>query len=235
MNIKLDYVPGTEYEIYQNREKFSFGTDAILLSAFSNPSGRVLDMGSGTGIIPMRLADSKYVKEIVGVEIQSDIASLAMDSIALNKLESKVKILNMDLNNLYGEYSRFSFDTVITNPPYFEDGVMKNCDDNMRMSRHEDIDLCQWIKIASEMLKFKGKFYMVHRPNRLVDIFYSMRINGIEPKRLRYVRHNRQGRVKLVLIGGIKNGKSNLVVEDDLILYDGEERTAEFENMYYLK
>ncbi|NLY20257.1 MAG: methyltransferase, partial [Tissierellia bacterium] len=228
MTVFLDYVPGTQYNIYQDRSKFSYGTDALLLSAFAKGEGKVMDLGTGTGIIPIRMVNSPKIKSIIGVEIQSEIAEMAIKSVNTNKLEDRISIINEDINNIVGIYGKHVFDTIITNPPYFEQGNMQNADSNHRLSRHEGhIDLNRWIEIASELLKYKGKFYMIQKPSRLVDIFYSMRNNKIEPKRILFVRHSQSSRRTMVLIEGIKDGKPELIIEDDLVLFDGDARTEQ--------
>ncbi|NLY19929.1 MAG: methyltransferase [Tissierellia bacterium] len=236
MAIFLDFVPGTQYNIYQDRSKFSYGTDALLLSAFAKGEGKVIDLGTGTGIIPIRMINSPKVKEIVGVEIQSEIADMAIKSIKANNLDDRIDIVNEDIEKLVEIYGKHTFDTVITNPPYYEQGNMQNTDSNHRLSRHEGhLDLNSWIEIASKLLKYKGKFYMVQKPSRLVDIFYSMRNNKIEPKRILFVRHSESSRRTMVLIEGIKDGKPELIIEEDLVLFNGDTRTKQYENYYFLK
>lgn len=218
---KIDIVPGTDYKIVQARDSFSYGTDAIFLSSFSNPRGNVIDLGTGTGIIPLRIVDNPKVGKIYGVEIQKEVSSRAKRSISLNHLEEKIEILNMDLNHLGKNFPKAHFHTVISNPPYLKRGSsIINKDENFAISRHEiKCTLEDVVKIASYLLMPQGKFFLVHRPDRLADIFYNLRIHNIEPKRIRLV-YPKQGKVaNLVLIEGVKDGNIDLKFLKPLIVY----------------
>ena len=107
---RIDFVPGTNYKIFQNKDSFSYGTDAIFLSSFARPRGDVIDLGTGTGIIPLRIVDNPKVKKVYGIEIQEDVFSRAKASIELNNLEGRIEILNMDLKNLDGSFQKDSFE-----------------------------------------------------------------------------------------------------------------------------
>ncbi|MDR7869674.1 MAG: tRNA1(Val) (adenine(37)-N6)-methyltransferase [Tissierellaceae bacterium] len=221
-DIRLDTVPGTEYKILQNKEKFSYGIDAILLSDFAKPKGLVIDLGTGTGIMPIRIANSKNVKKIYGVEIQKDVAELASKSVELNNLEDRIEILNMDLKDLSGKFSKSSIDIIISNPPYMRSGsAIINPEENFALSRHEIA--CNFediISISKYLLKPLGKIYLVHRPDRLVDIIYTMRQYNIEPKYIRFVQPKINKKPNLILIEGVKDGKADLKFYDPLIVYN---------------
>ena len=184
MNQRIDIVPGSNYKIIQDSKKFSYGTDAIFLSSFAKAKGMVMDLGTGTGIIPLRLLDKGQVQYIYGVEIQDQVANLAKKSVEINKLQDKIKILHMDLKDLPNKFNKASFDVITTNPPYMKNGgALVNKDENFAMSRHEiSCTLEDILRVSSYLLKPLGKFYMVHRPDRLVDIIYNMRQYNIEPK-----------------------------------------------------
>lgn len=221
-NIRIDIVPGTQYKIYQNNTKFSYGIDAIILSNFAKAKGIVMDLGTGTGIIPIRMADTKGVEKIYGVEIQKDVAQLAMKSVRLNKLEDKIDILNMDLKNLKDIFSKSSVDTIISNPPYMRlGGAIVNPDENFAISRHEiKCSFEDIISISNYLLKPLGKICLVHRPDRLVDIIYTMRQYNIEPKYIRFVQSKLDKKPNLLLIEGVKGGKADLKFYDPLIVYN---------------
>lgn len=221
-NIRIDIVPGTEYKILQNNTKFSYGIDAIILSNFAKPKGIVIDLGTGTGIIPIRMADAKGVEKIYGVEIQNDVAQLAMKSVGLNKLEDKIDILNMDLNNLKEIFSKSSVDTITSNPPYMKlGGAIVNPGENFAISRHEiKCSFEDIISISNYLLKPLGKIYLVHRPDRLVDIIYTMRQYNIEPKYIRFVQPKTSKKPNLLLIEGVKGAKADLKFYDPLIVYN---------------
>lgn len=221
-DVRIDLVPGSQYRILQNKRKFSYGIDAIILSDFAQARGLVMDLGTGTGIIPIRLADGKDIKKIYGVEIQGDVAELAKESVKLNKLEEKIQILNMDLKDLRDRFSKASFDTIISNPPYMKTGsAILNEEENFALSRHEIA--CSFediISVSDYLLKPLGKIYLVHRPNRLVDILSTMRQYRIEPKYIRFVQPRWDKKPNLVLIEGVKGGRADLKFHDPLIVYD---------------
>lgn len=221
-NLRTDIVPGTTYKIIQNKDSFSYGTDAIFLSDFAKPKGMVMDMGTGTGVIPLRLVDNGNIELIYGIEIQQDVADLASRSIQLNKLEEKIKILNMDLKNLKDIFSKCTFDVITCNPPYMKkDSALVNQDDNFAISRHEiACNLEDIIQIANYLLKPLGKFYLVHRPDRLVDIIYTMRQYDIEPKYIKFVQPKINKKPNLILIEGTKSAKPDLKFHNPLIVYN---------------
>lgn len=217
----MDIVPGTEYKILQNTKKFSYGIDAILLSSFAKPKGKVLDLGTGTGIIPIRMVDSPQVQKIYGVEIQKEVADLALESVKLNGLEEKIEILNMDLKKLKDIFPKSTLDTITSNPPYMKSGgALVNPDENFALSRHEiACNIEDIISISAYLLKPLGKIYLVHRPDRLVDIIYTMRQYNIEPKYIRFVQAKINKKPNLLLIEGVKGAKADLKFYDPLIVY----------------
>ena len=237
-NERIDDLEFKNYKIIQNKEGFCFGIDSILLSDFAKnikASSRVLDLGTGTGIIPILLCGKTNLKNIVGVELQKDVYEMAGKSIKLNGLEDKFELINEDILNLNNIYEKNSFDVIITNPPYKKKntGVI-NENQKKLISRHESTaTLEDFIKISYDLLKDKGEFYMVHRPERLVDIFFLMRKYAIEPKILRFVFSSKEKESKLILIKGIKNGKSFLKIENNLYIYNEKgEYTDDVKKIY---
>ena len=223
---RIDIVPGTNYKITQNKNSFSYGTDAIFLSNIVKAKGEIIDLGTGSGIIPLRLVDKKNVKKIYGVEIQSQVAEMAKRSVDLNNLSDKIEILNMDLKTLDSHFEKNTIDIITCNPPYMKKGdALINKDENFAISRHEILcNLEDILHISNYLLKPLGKFYLVHRPNRLVDILTNMRIYNIEPKWIRFVQPKVCKKPNLLLIEGVKHGKIDLKFHDPLIVYkeDGE-------------
>jgi tRNA1Val (adenine37-N6)-methyltransferase len=221
-NERIDLVPGSSLKIIQNKEKFSYGTDAIFLSHFAKPKGVVVDLGTGTGIIPLRLCEKDKVDIIYGIEIQEEVADMARRSIELNGLEDKIKILNMDLKDLPTKFGKNTIDTIVTNPPYMKaGGALINPEENFALSRHEiACNLEDIIGVSEYLLKPLGKFYMVHRPDRLVDIIYTLRKYKIEPKYIRFVQPKINKKPNLILIEGVKDGKPDLKFYDPLIVYN---------------
>ena len=181
-----------------------------------------MDLGTGTAILPILLSAKTEKLNFVGTEIQEDVADMALRSVKLNNLENQIEILNMNILDLEQKYKKGSFDAVITNPPYkkINTGIL-NVKDKKIISRHEvEASLENFIEISSYLLKDFGEFYMVHRPDRLVDIFSIMREKKIEPKIIKFVFPNKNKKTNLILIKGIKNGKSFLQYENNLYIYD---------------
>ena len=232
---RIDIVPGTNFKIIQNKERFSYGTDAIFLSNFAKGKGIVVDLGTGTGIIPLRIYGKDKVDIIYGVEIQNEVAEMANRSIELNKLEENIKILNMDLKNLPDIFGKNTVDIVTSNPPYMKSGgALVNHDENFAISRHEvACNLRDIIEVTEYLLKPLGKFYMVHRPDRLVDIIYLLREYKLEPKYIRFVQPKLNKKPNLILIEAVKGGKPDLKFYDPLIVYnDDGSYTEEITTIY---
>lgn len=181
---------GYGYKILQKKDGFKFGTDAVLLSDFANikPNDTVMDLCTGTGIIPLLIHQKKKPKHIFALEIQEQIADMAMRSVELNSLSEDITVVCGDLKNVKELYSANSFNVVTCNPPYMVDLTgKKNLNDSKTISRHEVMcTLEDVIKSASYLLGSGGRMFMVHRPERLVDIFYLMRKYRLEPKRLEF-------------------------------------------------
>ena len=224
-NERIDDLEFKNLKIIQNKDGFCFGIDSILLTDFAKnikQNSKVIDLGTGTGIIPILLYGKTKNTKFVGVEIQPEVAEMANRSVKLNLLENNIEILNTNILELSKIYNRGSFDVVTTNPPYkkINTGVI-NENNKKLISRHEiTASLEDFIRTASFLLKDLGEFYMVHRPDRLVDIFYEMRKNKIEPKKIKFIYPNKNKKTNLVLIKGIKNGKQFLEFEDNLYVYN---------------
>ena len=240
-NERIDDLEFKGLKIIQNVNGFCFGIDSVLLSDFAKnikDDSIVLDLGTGTGIIPILLCGKTNLKEIIGVEIQEDVANMANRSSKLNNLEDRFKVLNANILNLDKYYEKNTFDVIITNPPYKKknSGVI-NDDERKVISRHEiTASLEDFIKVVKDLLKDKGEFYMVHRPERLTDILYLMRKYRVEPKKIRFVFSNKNQKPKLVLIKGVKNAKSFLSIEPNLYIYDENgEYTDEILEIYNKK
>lgn len=224
-NERIDDLKLNNLKIIQNKKGFCFGIDSILLADFAKSikqKTKVMDLGTGTGIIPILLSAKTINTNFIGVEIQDEVANMAKRSIELNNLENRINILNINILKLKEKYKKGSFDVITTNPPYkkINTGVINN-NNRKLISRHEiTASLEDFIEIASYLLKDLGEFYIVHRPDRLVDIFNIMREKKIEPKKIKFVYPNKNKKTNLILIKGIKNGKSFLEFEKNLYVYD---------------
>ena len=247
-NERIDNLEYKNLKIIQNKNGFCFGIDSVLLADFAKDiktNAKGVDLGTGTGIISILLAAKTNLANIMGVEIQKDVADMAKRSVQLNEMQDKIEIINCNikefLNNKRKENNKIDndiiekkhkklsmneFDFIVTNPPYkkLETGKV-NENEYKYISRHEvTANLEDFIKVARLLLKDKGDFYMVHRPDRLVDIIELMRRHKLEPKKIRLVYSTIDKEPTLVLIKGVKNAKPFLKLEKPLIVYntDGE-------------
>ncbi len=208
--------------IWQDKREFCFGVDAVLLSAFAEikKGERVLDLCTGNGIVPILLAGKTAASEIKGLEINPVQVRLAQRSIAENHL-AHVEVLEGDIKEAASIFSGKRFDAVTCNPPYIKNGRIQNPNRNKAIARHEILcTLDDVLQSAASCLQFGGRFYMVHRPDRLTDILEKMRAHRLEPKRLCMVHTKAGSAAGLVLMEGVYGGGAFLRVMPPLILYN---------------
>ena len=239
-NEKIEDLQFKNLKIIQNKKGFCFGIDSVLLSDFAKEikkEAKVLDLGTGTGIIATLLCGKTKLKKIIGIEKQKEVCEMAQRSIKLNQLENRFEIINEDIMLINNKLEKNTFDAIVTNPPYKKKNTgIKNEEEKKIISRHETTaTLEDFIKISKDLLKDQGEFYIVHRPERLVDLIENMRKYKIEPKILRFVYSNINSEPKLVLIKGIKNGKPFLRVKQNLYIYDKNGEYSEEINTIYHK
>jgi len=200
---------------------------------------KVIDLCTGNGVIAILLsAKLPKAKEIIGVEIQEYSAELANRSVELNKLQNKITIINKDLLKIKKDIEAGSVDLVVCNPPYKPKGSgIINEKDSKTIARHEiSCTLEDIIKEASRELNFGGSFCMVHKVERMTDIFCNLRKHGLEPKRMRLIYPKMGESANLVLIEGIKGGKPFLNMEPPIYVYkDKEEYTEQIYEIYGMK
>ena len=231
MNVELkekERIDDLEYKglkIIQNIDGFCFGIDAVLLSDFAKEvknNSKVLDLGTGTGILSILLSGKTNLNKIYGIEIQKEVADMAKRSVELNNLENKIEIINKNIKDLDEIFEKNSFDAIVTNPPYKKLNTgEKNEKENKLISRHEiTASLEDFIRISFNLLKDKGAFYMVHRPERLSEIIYKLKQNKLEPKIIKLVYSSINSEPKLVLIKAVKNAKEFLKIEKPLFIYN---------------
>ena len=222
-NERIDDLQRNNYRIIQDPERFCFGMDAVLLSGFAKAKegDHVIDLGTGTGIIPILMEAKTKASNLVGLEIQPESADMAQRSVELNHLEKKIRIVTGDIREASSIFGAATFDVVTSNPPYMtEHHGITNEESPKAIARHkllctlEDV-ICQ----AAKLLRPGGSFYMVHRPFRLVDIMVLMREYHLEPKRMKLVYPYIDKDPNMVLIEGLRGGRPRMTVEKPLIVY----------------
>lgn len=238
-NERIDDLQYKGLKIIQNKDVFCFGIDSVLISDFAKKikkGAKVIDLGTGNGIIPILLCAKTQLDSIIGVEIQPDIAELAKRNSTLNQLEGKFEVLNKDIKDIIDILPNQSFDAIVSNPPYkkLNTGIV-NENKNKLIARHEiTANLEDFIFVASRLLKDKASFYLVHRPDRLVDLMVLLRSYKLEPKRLRMVYSSVNREPKLILIEAVKNGRPFLKVDKPLYIYEENgEYTKEILEIYH--
>lgn len=220
---RLDELQRCGFKIIQNPKKFCFGMDAVLLSGFARAKTgeKVLDIGTGTGIIPILMAAKTKGRHFTGLEIQHESAGMAIRSVAYNHLEERISIVEGDIREAGKLFDPASFDVVTSNPPYMvANHGLVNPDSAKMIARHEIC--CTLEDIAQQtakLLKNGGRFYMVHRPFRLAEIFCTLVKYDLEPKRMRLVYPYVDKEPNMVLIEALKGGNSRITCEPPLIVY----------------
>lgn len=221
---RIDDLQIKGYKIIQHPDKFCFGMDAVLLSGFAKlkKGGRMLDLGTGTGIIPILMEAKNDGEKFYGLEIQEESAEMASRSVELNSLSEKVEIVTGDIKEASKIFGKAVFDVVTTNPPYmtYQHGLV-NPQMPKAIARHEVLcSLEDVIREAALLLKPGGHFFMVHRPFRLAEIFEEMQKYKLEPKRMRLVYPYIDKEPNMVLIEAILGAKKRITVEKPLIVYE---------------
>lgn len=233
----LDDLQLNGIHIIQKKDGFRFGVDAVLLANFADVKKRhrVMDLCTGTGIIPLVIKGKKDPQYIAGLEIQEEFVEMANRSIEFNKFENVMEFIHGDLKdkNLLKKLPKF--DVVTVNPPYkLENSGILNPTDKTAIARHEVMcNLENVIEASRILLKDNGRLYMVHRPERLADIFCLMRKYKIEPKRVRMIHPNTKKAANIVLVEGQRDGGANLRWEAPLYVYNDEGKYSEEINRIY--
>lgn len=224
-------------KIIQKKKTFRFGIDAVILTDFAEvgKNARVIDLGTGTGIIPILLAGKTEAASIIGLEIQEDMAHMAARSVSMNKLDDRVTIVLGDIRESAAKFGTCKFDVVVSNPPYIKksDGII-NPLDSKAIARHEILcTLEDVVKSASKLLVPGGWFAMVHKPERLVDVVCTMRNYKIEPKYIRFVHPSPYKKPNILLIKGTKCGNPGLKIMEPLYVYKEDGKFSDEINRIY--
>jgi len=220
----LDALFEGRLKVLQKKRGYRFSIDALLLAHFAKPlpMDRIIDLGTGCGILPLILTFRHKVKTVVGVEIQPSLAGLARRNVTLNRLSARIKIWEKDLKNLEGRSCRGTFDLVLSNPPYRKVGSGRvNPRLEKALARHEiTATLEDIIRTAGDLLKDKGRLTMIYPASRGVDLIEEMRKFHLEPKRLQFVHSHPRDEARLLLIEGLKEGRAQVRVLSPFFLYD---------------
>ncbi|WP_086429505.1 tRNA1(Val) (adenine(37)-N6)-methyltransferase [Staphylococcus cornubiensis] len=234
---RLDYLIREDLRIIQNDAVFSFSTDALLLGYFTEvrKRDRILDMCSGNGVIPLLLSD-KGMNTITGVEIQPQLVDMAERSVQYNHLEERITMLEMDINALIQAYAPAQFDLITCNPPYFKANQTNQHQlEAHKIARHEiycTLDDC--LRVSNHLLKEGGRIVMVHRAERMLDLFESMRRYRIEPKRLHMIYSKPGKAAQTIVVEGRKGGRQGLDIARPFYIYDEQgDYTPEMKEIYY--
>lgn len=221
---RLDDLQIKGYRIIQSPGRFCFGMDAVLLSSFAKvkTGERALDLGTGTGILPILLEAKNKGDSYTGLEIQEESADMARRSVQYNHLEDKVRIFTGDIREAAALFGAASFHVITVNPPYMiGDHGLKNENEAKYIARHEVLcTLEDVLRESGKLLGNKGRFYMVHRPFRLAEILSGMSRHRIEPKRMRLVHPYIDKEPNMVLLEGVKGAHPRMTVEPPLVVYN---------------
>ncbi len=228
---RIDELYRNGYRIIQNRSFFCFGIDAVLLSDFAKAgSGEtVMDLGTGTGVIPLLMEAKTQADSFVGLEIQDASAQMARRSVALNRLEDKITIITGDIREASALFPGRQFQVVTCNPPYMENRHgLQNLSREKAIARHEILcSLEDVLREASRLLCYHGRFYMIHKPFRLAEIIRKCKQYRLEPKRLRFVHPFVDKEPAMVLIEAVRDARERIQVEPPLIVYDAPGKYSE--------
>lgn len=228
-------------KLIQSSDGFRFGIDAVLLADFAAglcPSAdSIVDLGTGNGVIPLILSHKTGARSIIGIDLQEKAIDLAVRNCELNGLDERIRFIRCDAATLREEAPdlRGTADAVVSNPPYIARGAgITNAGDSKFLSRQETTaGIEEFTEAAAFLLKERGHFFLVHRPSRLVDLFYFCRKNGLEPKKIRFVAPRQGAKPNIVLLHCVKGGGRELDFADELYVYDQSgEYTAEIMKIY---
>lgn len=221
-NEKIEDLEVKELKIIQAKDSYRFSVDSILLLNFIRLKNfeKIIDLGTGSGIIPLLLFGKRKGLSIYGVEIQKDLADMARRSVELNKLQNGITIIQEDFRKLKNIFKNQQFDVVVSNPPYLSLGKGKiNPSSSRAIARHEiKGNLEDIIAVSNYLLKDKGRIYLIYKSAKLIRLLITLKKYGIEPKVIKFIYPWPGKNANIVLLEGIKSGKEELKIEDPIFL-----------------
>lgn len=222
-NERIEDLQLDDLKIIQASDGYCFTSDAVILANFidAKPNHKLLEIGSGSGIISILVAYKTKCEDISAVEIQSTLAEMSQRSVELNNLQNVIKIYNSDIKD-FAKTQKSYYDIVYSNPPYSKlESVIPMENEQQQICRYEkSLNLEELISCASKLLKDKGHFYAVYDAERVVDLIACLRNNRLEPKRLFFTQASSEKNAKLIVIDAVKNGKPSAKVLPTLITND---------------
>ncbi|PYZ95450.1 SAM-dependent methyltransferase [Alteribacter lacisalsi] len=236
---RVDHLPGTDMPIIQRKDVFVFSTDAVLLATFASvpkKRGRMIDLCAGNGAVPLMLT-LRTNAFIEAVEIQEPLAELARRNVDNNSLNDRIKVIHQNINELDSEVAWGRYDVVTCNPPYFPVSQNKRDiseNDRINVARHEIACTFDDVaRVASRLVKDRGRFALVHRPERLADILTALRKYQLEPKRMQFVHPKSGKEANMVLVESLKRGRPGVTTLPPIVVYGDDGRyTGEFRELY---
>lgn len=227
---KLDYIPKTNIKMLHVDKSYTFGVDSIILLNFAKmkKNKNLIDIGSGSGILSLGANDYYNLKKVYAIEIQKEKANLLKENLNINDIYN-VEIVNKDLNNV--DLGSNLIDYIITNPPYYKitDNI-RNKNEEFLISRQEKyLKLENIFDFANKTLKDRGKLFMIHKPERMVEIFNKS--GNLKPKRIRFVQSTYNKKPQFILIEFVKNANDGIKIEDPLIIYENSTYTEEMKRI----
>ena len=232
------YLIPDKLKIIQNDNYFKFGTDSVLLANYVNvkDNDKIVDLGSGSGVIPLLLAFKNNPKKIFGVEIQKPLVEMSNRSVQLNKLEEKIEIINADISNVMDYFNDNQFDIVVSNPPYRPADTGKITKNKYKaIARHElKTNIEEIIKVSVRLLRAKGKLYLVHLTKRLPEIIFKLKENNIEPKEMRLIQSREKNNPDRFIMKAVMDGNPGFITKTNIVEFvkNTNEYTREIKKIY---
>ena len=235
---EIHYLIPDKLKIIQNSDFFKFGTDSVLLANYIEVKNndKIIDLGSGSGVIPLLLAYKHNPEIIYGIELQTPLVEMAQRSVKLNDLEDKIKIRQGDIKEVMDYFRDNQFDIVVTNPPYRPTDTGKITQNRYKaIARHEiEIDIKEIVKKSARLLRAGGKFYLVHLTKRLPQIIYILKQNNVEPKEMKLIQSRTDQNPDRFLLKAVMDGNSGFKIGENIIEFEGDtdQYTKEVKKIY---